>query len=361
MLIWIVWGIPGTVCGIQVMPTMFAIYCNLVLTRRCNLRCKSCGVWKHPTQELSTGDMNAALDKMIRLKHPGVIGITGGEPLLRPDVYEIIDHISRQGVGVDINSNGTLSKERYQRLLDSQVGRIGISLGFLTPEKQDEFCGVAGTWDRVIANLKHLRANNNGKFVYVQNTLTGYNYKEVMRLKEFVNGELGLPFMLVPATWGKDCAQLRTANKELSKVDAAFEATKSELKRFLGMRVLRGKSFLKIAFEVFEKGGRRWNCKAGSWYYAISPDGRFCVCQDFDTDLFILNKAFEERLKSRETKREISKIRNGCSGCTYPCYLETQTLMTHPWELVPKGIAYFWWRARLAAIQRTTGQEGAVH
>ena len=80
---------------------------------------------------------------MIRLKRPGVIGITGGKPLLRPDVYEIIDHISRQGIDVDINSNGTLSKERYQRLLDSQVGRIGISLGFLTPERQDEFCGVA--------------------------------------------------------------------------------------------------------------------------------------------------------------------------------------------------------------------------
>ena len=109
VLIWIVWGISGTVCGVQVMPTMFAIYCNLVLTRRCNLRCKSRGVWKHPTQELSTGDMNAALDKMIRLKRPAVIGITGGEPLLRPDVYEIIAHILRQGIDVDINSDGTLS------------------------------------------------------------------------------------------------------------------------------------------------------------------------------------------------------------------------------------------------------------
>ena len=43
------------------------------------------------------------------------------------------------------------------------------------------------------------------------------------------------------------------------------------------------------------------------------------------------------------------------------CYLETQTLVTHPWELVPKGIAYFWWQAKLAAMQQTTGLERVVH
>ena len=171
---------------------MFTIYCNLIITRSCNLRCKSCGVWKHPTRELSTEEMKAALDRMIRLKPLMIVGITGGEPLLRPDVYEIIDHISKKGITVDINSNGTLPRERYRRLINSRVNKIGISLGFLTPEKQDEFCGAARSWNRIVENLKYLRANHNGKFIYVQNTLTGYNYREVLRLKEYVNKELGL-------------------------------------------------------------------------------------------------------------------------------------------------------------------------
>ena len=47
------------------------------------------------------------------------------------------------------------------------------------------------------------------------------------------------------------------------------------------------------------------DCKAGSWYYAISPDGRFCVCQDFDTDLFILNKAFKSPKKSRNQEGDL--------------------------------------------------------
>lgn len=322
---------------------IFPIYCNLILTRNCNLRCKSCGVWKHPTKELPTEEMKAVLDKMIELKPPRVIGITGGEPLLRSDVYEIIDHIAEKGVTVDINSNGTLPKERYQKLLDSRVNRIGISLGFLIPEKQDEFCGVAGTWNRVTENIRYLMENNNGQFIYVQTTLTAYNYREVLMLKKYVNEKLELPFMLVPATWGEGCAILRTSNKELARVGTDFEGTKKELKRFFGTRVIRGKTFLEIAFKQFETGKKQWNCKAGDWYFAISPDGTFSICQDFETDLFILDEEFEKKLEGQETKSRISKIRDKCSGCTYPCYLEIHTLVTHPWELIPKGISYLWW------------------
>lgn len=288
--------------------------------------------------------MKAVLDKIIKLKPAKVIGITGGEPLLRPDVFEIIDHIAKKGITVDINSNGTLPKERYQKLLDSRVNRIGIGLDFLTPEKQDEFCGVPGTWNRVIGNITSLKEHNIDKFIYVQNTLTGYNYREVLGLKKYVNEELKLPFMLVPATWGEECAILRTSNRKLAKVGTDFEGTKKELKRFFGTRVIRGKTFLEIALRQFETGKKQWNCKAGEWYFAISPDGRFCICQDFETDLFILDKEFEEKLESQE--RKISEIRDECSGCTYPCYLEIQTLITRPWELIPKGTSYLWWKAK---------------
>lgn len=323
---------------------IFPLYCNLILTRNCNLRCKSCWAWKHPARELSTADMKAVVDKMVALKPPKLIGITGGEPLLRPDVYEIIDHISAKGITVQINSNGSLPRGRYQRLLESRASKIGISLGFLTPEKQDEFCGSAGTWDKVVENLRYLKANGNGKFIYVQNTLTGYNYREVLELKRYINYELGLPFLLTPATWGQERAILRTSSKELSQVEPDFDGTKRKLRKFFGMRVVRGRTFLKIAFREFETGKKQWKCKAGEWYYAISPDGKFCLCQDFETDLFILDEHFEKELEGQKTRNVISAMRDNCSGCTYPCYLETQTLVTHPWELIPKGTSYLWWR-----------------
>lgn len=241
---------------------IFIIYCNLILTRNCNLRCKSCGIWKHPTKELSTEETKIVIDKIIKLKPPKIIGITGGEPLLRSDVYEIIDYISKRGIRVGINSNGTLPKERYQRLLNSRINHIGISLHFLTPEKQDEFSGVSGTWNKIIDNIRYLRANNNGKFIYVQCTLTGYNYKEIIELKKFVNEKLELPFMIIPATWSREDAILRTSNEEVSKVDIAFEGIKKELKKFFCMQVLRGKTFLDIAFKQFETGRKHWSCKA---------------------------------------------------------------------------------------------------
>ena len=318
------------------------IYCNLILTRACNLRCKSCGVWKHPSKHCSTEEMKRVIDKVSKIYNVGHIGITGGESLQRDNVYEIIDYISEKGIFVSINSNGTLPKEKYQKLLDSKIDNIGISLHFLTPKKQDEFCGMSGAFDKIVKNIRYLRANNSRKFIYVQCTVTGYNYKEVIKLKKFVNEKLKLPFMITPATWSKEDAiwGVRTCNEGVSKVDTDFGGIKKELKKFFGMRVMRGKTFLDIAFKQFETGEKCWNCEAGERYFAVSPDGRFCICQDIDTNLFILDEKFEEKLRSRKTKKMISKMRDECSGCTYPCYLEPQTLKTHPWEVIPLGISH---------------------
>lgn len=323
------------------------IFCNLVLTRACNLRCRSCGVWKHPSKHCSTEDVKAIIDKVSRISNVRYIGITGGEPLLRDNVYEIIDYISGKGIKVGINSNGTLPKEKYHKLLHSKIDTIGISLHFLTPKKQDEFCGMSGAFDKIVNNLRYLRRNNSSKFAYVQCTLTGYNYKEVIKLKKFVNKKLKLPFTIVPSTWGKEDAILRTSNEEVHKVDTDLEGVKAELKNLFGMRVIRGKTYLDIAFKQFEAGEKCWNCKAGDWYFAVSPEGRFSICQDIDTNLFILDERFEEKLRSRKVKEMISKMRDRCPGCTYPCYLGTQTLLTHPWEAIPLGISYLYWKSKI--------------
>lgn len=325
----------------------FPIYCNLIITRRCNLRCKSCEAWKHTTPEITTKDMKILLEKLFSIMRPKFIGITGGEPLLRPDVYEIIDFISEKGINVGINSNGTLPAEKYEQLLNTKINTIGISLHFLSPEKQDWFCGVPGSWEKIVNNLKYLRENNKGKFIYVQCTLTSYNYKEVLELKRFVNKELGLPFMIVPATWGPKNGIVRTSNKKISQINTDFERIKKRLKKWMGMRVIRGKTFLEIAFKQFETGKKCWNCRAGEWYFAVSPEGKFCICQDFETDLHILDEDFEEKLKSSDMRRKILETRNKCSGCTYPCYLETQTLLTHPWEAIPLGLSYLYWKIKL--------------
>jgi len=327
---------------------MNPIYCNLIVTRRCNLRCKSCGVWKHISQELSTNEIKKVIEKIFEVIPPKIIGITGGEPLLRKDIFEIIEFISKKSLSVGINSNGTLPKNIYQKLLETSIDTIGISLHFISRNKQDEFSGVSGTWKKIVDNLYYLKDNNTGKFVYVQCTLTSYNYQEVLELKKFINNDIGLPFLIVPATWGQEEGIIRTKNKELANVERKeFEKIRKELTKFMGMRVLRNKTFLDIAFKQFLTGKKCWNCRAGELYFAVSPEGKFCICQDIETELSVLDEYFERKLRSKEMKRKIIELREKCSGCTYPCYLETQTIISHPWEAIPLALAYLYWKLRL--------------
>jgi len=187
-----------------------------------------------------------------------------------------------------------------------------------------------------------------GKFLYVQCTLTSYNYREVLELKKFVNSEIGLPFLVVPATRGYEEGILRTRNEELADVERReFETVRRELSKFMGIKVLRNRTFLNVAFEQFLTGKKCWNCRAGELYFAVSPDGRFCICQDIETELSVLDEDFARKLRSREMKEKIENLRERCPGCTYPCYLETQTLLSHPWEAVPLVLAYLYWKLKM--------------
>lgn len=324
---------------------IFPFYCNLVLTRNCNLRCKSCGVWKYPAKHCSTDEWKKIIDKISRLNTIKTIGITGGEILLRENVYEIIDYVYSKGINVVVNSNGTLPEEKYLKLLNTKASYIGISLHYMSSEKQDEFCGLPGTFEKIINNLKILKKNNKNKFLYVQCTLTADNYKEIIDLKDFVNKKLCLPFSLTPATWGGEGKSLlKTTDKNIGGVGSDFSSLEKELSKYGGLKVLRTKTYLDLALKAFKTGKKTWECKAGDWYFAISPEGRFSICQDIDTDLYILEEKFEEKLKQMKDNKEILRIRENCSGCTYPCYLENQSLVMHPWEFITKLINYYYWK-----------------
>ena len=114
------------------------------LTRTCNLKCIHCytdsAAQKYP-DELSTAQCKTVLDDLAAFKVPAIL-FSGGEPLVRPDVFELAEYARSLNLHVVLSTNGTLiDAEKARRFKDLEFAYIGISLDSAIPAVHDEFRG----------------------------------------------------------------------------------------------------------------------------------------------------------------------------------------------------------------------------
>ena len=316
-------------------------YCNLVITRRCNLECDFCQVWEFGTKdELTTPEVFRCIDRADDL---GVarFNITGGEPLLRKDIFDVIDYASTR-FSVGINSNGTLARRLYERLLETNVGDIGISLHYRTPEKQDRLAHQSGSFQRIVDNIHFLRENSGKRLIYVNAVIHADNVDELLPLKKFCNEELGVVMRVIPVSVAFDSQDVKSLLKKtdlnLINFNESLDTLYRELSRNWGAEVCRSPIYLKKSFAQ-AKGEKVWDCLAGNLYFSISPKGKFSICQDYDTDLDFLDPDFFAKWEEAEFQAQMKKTRRACSGCTYSCYMETQFLLERPWQALMLAVA----------------------
>lgn len=166
------------------------------VTYSCNLRCKHCyaNAGRPWPDELSTEEAKRVIDILDRA---GVVAIawSGGEPLVRPDIYELSKYASDKGMYVAMATNGTLIDEKTaDRLKDSGVRFLQISLDGLDPRTHDEFRGISGAWKRTVEGIR--TAVRKGFFVNVATTITRYNLKEIPELIKFCDS-LGVQWFMM--------------------------------------------------------------------------------------------------------------------------------------------------------------------
>ncbi len=101
---------------------------NLLITTRCNSKCLTCDSWKLTDHdyELSTDDYRHLAKEIAELGVP-IVTIGGGEPLLRPDLWEIVRFLKEVGRIVQLTTNGlTLRKEACRKLFESRLDRVTV-------------------------------------------------------------------------------------------------------------------------------------------------------------------------------------------------------------------------------------------
>ncbi|MCC6145654.1 MAG: radical SAM protein [Candidatus Hydrogenedentes bacterium] len=131
----------------------------IMITDKCNLHCKMCGACDYSPGDhgmLTLDEWKAVVDSAARL-NTQILSITGGEALLRKDVFELIRYIRSHGIAVHLNTNGLLLTDKHIReLRGAGVGTVSISIESADRSTHDDIRG-AGTFERTVQNLRRLR------------------------------------------------------------------------------------------------------------------------------------------------------------------------------------------------------------
>jgi radical SAM protein with 4Fe4S-binding SPASM domain len=159
------------------------------LTRRCNLECAHCyldaGILhRGDDDELSTAEVFTLLDDVAALNHGTLVVLTGGEPLLRRDLEEIVRHGVAAGLPVVVGTNAMmLSERRLRSLVDAGLLGFGISVDSLDPGYHDRFRGRVGAWSRTLAAIE--RCRRHGVDFQLHFSVTDDNADELASMMDF--------------------------------------------------------------------------------------------------------------------------------------------------------------------------------
>jgi radical SAM protein with 4Fe4S-binding SPASM domain len=177
------------------------------ITSRCNLKCVHCyndSGNAGATREATTAEAKAVLDDLAAFGVPSVL-FSGGEPLTRPDLPELIDYAVGRGLRAVISTNGTLiDADKAARIKQAGVSYVGISLDGIGAVN-DRFRGVDGAFEQAVAGIRRCMAA--GVRVGLRLTLTQRNVQDLEQLFDFFEAE-GIEracfYHLVPSGRGQD-------------------------------------------------------------------------------------------------------------------------------------------------------------
>lgn len=251
---------------------------SLEVTRECNLQCRHCYACAEnaPSRdELRYEEICQAVDSIRSTFRTGVqFAVTGGEPLVRTDIGDILRHIKSQGFRSGLVTNGLLLTQEKLDVLEDTVDAISISLdGF---EESHNYLRGARVFDRTLDALR-LCAGSGKVKVGVKTAVYGKNLGELSRLADLLE-QLGVSrwhlFPVEPLGRGKEQKDLLLSEKECrllrSFVSQARAARNLDLSFSEEERIGIGK---KICYYCTEK-----RCRAGVTSLAILYNGDIVSC-----------------------------------------------------------------------------------
>ncbi|MBI4561268.1 MAG: radical SAM protein [Candidatus Rokubacteria bacterium] len=307
------------------------------------------------SRELAADECRRVVDEIALVNPNAFLILTGGEPLLRKDIFELAGYAAEKHFTVVLGTNGVLLRERQARLM-RQHGIMGASISLDSTErkKHDEFRHLRGAWDGAVRATEALRAE--GLDFSLHMTVTDWNMGEIPAMIDLAN-ELAAKvlnlFFLVRTGRGRSLTDISPDQYErilsyLARVQGVgdglpFEDPWSTPVGKAGPLLIRAKCaphFRRILWELDPQSPLLRNyahgsCPAGKYYCRITPEGDVTPCPYMPVaagnlrrtsfanlweEAKVFNDLREPKLGGRCGVCEFSKICGGCRCRAYATY-----------------------------------------
>lgn len=305
------------------------------LTRNCNLNCIHCraAADKGPHEgELDTQACFDVLDE-IRIVGKSVVILTGGEPLLRPDIFDIARYGNAKGLRMVMATNGTLiTEENAKEMVASGIQRVSVSLDGVSAQTHDRFRKVEGAFDGALQGIAWIKKA--GLDFQINTTITQQNFAELPRIQDMAV-ELGAVahhiFLLVPTGRGKYILDGEISAQQYEETLNWFydqrEKVPLQLKATCAphyYRILRERARqegTKVTFKTHGLDAVTRGCLGGTGFCFISNTGGVQPCGYLNIHCGnVVETPFSEIWRDSEVfkaLRDFKQLKGKCGQCEY--------------------------------------------
>lgn len=294
------------------------ILAHIIPTRRCNLACAYCNEYDHISQPVATAEMLRRVDRLAELGTT-IITISGGEPLLHPELDAIIRRIHQHDIIPTLITNGyLLTPERIKRLNRAGLHLLQISIDNVTPDETSK--KSLKVLDRKLRWLA-----DHAEFAVTINAVVGSGIRQPEDALTIARRAASLGFGITTGVIHDGSGQLRPLNDR--ERDILDEITKLRKPLFSFVRHNR------FQHNLARGAPNEWQCRAGSRYLYICEDGLVHWCSQ--------QRGYPavplEQYSLADLEREYHTVKGCAPFCTINCVQQTAILddiREHPREAI---------------------------
>jgi radical SAM protein with 4Fe4S-binding SPASM domain len=270
------------------------------LTYRCNLACEHCylDAGARPLvgtenfadrSELGTEECFRVIDEIAAFAPECLTILTGGEPLLRRDILEIVRRAAERGLWVVVGTNGVrITENLARRLAEAGARGLSLSLDALDPDRHDDFRKVRGAWRNTVEGAEIL--GRTGLPFIVQTTAGSHNLGELEAIADFAHDRLAAKvwnlYFLVPTGRGQFVSDITPT--QYDEVLASLYRIQRKYDRRMLVNAKCAPHYIKTVLEnaqadagslpIRTYSGGAGGCPAGTHYMGIRPNGDVTPC-----------------------------------------------------------------------------------
>lgn len=330
----------------------------LMVTDKCNLKCKMCGACDYSPGDhnmLSTVEWLAVLDSAARIG-TRIVSITGGEALLRRDLFDIIARARSHGMAVHLNTNGIpLNERNVEKLAASGVETVSISIESPDQEIHDAIRGE-GAFADTLLGLRRLRSNAPNIRIGLNCVVNKHNLDGLREMVPFAKAEGVDQIKFAPIHSNlqhkdkpiDEYVDMVFAHEDMPALDAEVDAIQREMRR----SNLRGNSsrFFNGFTQLYQQPASNFYCYAGYAITVIDAQGNVAACFDKPGALNVRTRPLDEIWRSDDFQRHRQLVRNCKTACWDTTNAEL-SLRLSPLEFLKSPVtmlrdAWFYLRSR---------------